>query len=110
MQAVHHEAVQLVRQFHTAPPQHQAHLATALVKFCSRQPQGREWQDAGGRAGVVAALVQAVKICDTALQINAVRALQVLISNHDDNRSAAAAAGAIPLLMTIMISLPETEL
>ena len=60
MRAVEREAMQLVRQFHAAPIRQQAHAATKLVEFCSRQPHGREWQDAGGRAGVVAALVSAI--------------------------------------------------
>ena len=51
------EAEQLVRQFHAAPPRRQAHVATTLLEFCNRQPRGSEWQDCGGRAGVVAALV-----------------------------------------------------
>ena len=96
MQAVEREAAQLVRQFHAAPPRQQARVATTLVEFCSRQPEGREWQDALGRAGVVAALVQAAKSSDAALQQQAVRALADLVSKNDDNQSAAAAAGAVP--------------
>jgi hypothetical protein len=49
MQAVERKATQLVRQFHAAPPRQQVHAATALVEFCNRQPEGREWQDAGCR-------------------------------------------------------------
>ena len=117
MQAVHREAVQLVRQFHAAPPRQQPQVATALVNFCSRYPQGREaeWQDAAGRAGVVVALVQAAKTSNAtlphlmqftkssiaALQQEAVHALGFLVNNHHDNQSAAAAARAVPHLMQL---------
>ena len=95
MQAVEREAAKLVRQFHAAPPRQQAHVATTLVEFCSMQPQGREWQDAGGRAGVVATLAHAAKSSDAALQQQAVAALGCHIYRHHDNQSAAAAAGAV---------------
>ena len=101
MHAVEREAAQLVRQFRTAPPQHQARLALALVEFCCRQPQERQWQDAGGRAGVVSVLVQALNLCDAALQQAAFMALGCLVDKHHDNQSTAAAAGAIPHLMQL---------
>jgi hypothetical protein len=104
MQAVEREAGRLVRKFHAAPPQQQADAAIALVEFCDRQPLGREWRDAGGRVGIVTAIVQAVKIGDANLQRNAVRALEDLMSDHFDNQSAAAAAGAIPLLIQLTTS------
>jgi len=106
MQAVELEAAQLVRQFHAAPSRQQAHVATTLVKFCSKQPQGRdphvrEWQDASGRAGVVAALAQAAKSSNAALQEQAVQALTRLVFNHYHNQSAAAAAGVVPRLLQL---------
>ena len=91
MQAVEREVAQLVRKFHAAPPRQQAHVATTLVKFCHRQPQGKEWQDVGGRAGVVAALAQAAKSSNTAIQGLAVYSLGRLVLKHHGNQSAAAA-------------------
>jgi hypothetical protein len=108
MQAVELEAAQLVRKFHAAPPRQRAHVATTLVKFCYRQLQGRqwqpqekEWQDVGGRAGVVAALAQAANSSNDALQGLAVYNLGRLVFNHHGNQSAAAAAGAVPHLMQL---------
>ncbi len=101
MQAVERSAAQLALQLHAAPPRHQVAVATALVKFCNRQPQGREWQDAAGRAAVVAAIVQAVKVGDAALQQEAIDALGRLVSDHHGNKSAAAAAGAVPHLFQL---------
>ena len=101
MQTVERDAAQLARQFHAAPPRQQAHLATVLVKFCNRQPQGREWQDAAGRAAVVAAIVQALKVSNAALQQEAIDALARLFSDHHGNKSAAAAAGAVPHLFQL---------
>jgi hypothetical protein len=101
MQAVELEAAQLVRQFHAAPPRQQAHVATTLLEFCSRQPYGKEWHDASGRAGVVAAVAEAAKSSDVTLQQQAVAALGRLVFDHHDNQSAAAAAGAVPHLMQL---------
>ena len=101
MHAVEREAAQLVRRFHAAPSRQQAHVARTLVEFCRSQPQEREWQDVGGRAGVVPALTQAAKSSDSAFQLNAVAALASLVSDHKCNQSAAAAAGAIPHLMQL---------
>ena len=101
MQAVEREAANLARQFHAAPPQQQALVATPLVKLWSRQPPGikwQEWQDAGGRAGVVAVLAQTAKSSNAALQQQAVIVLGRLVGFHHDNQSAAAAAGAVPHL------------
>ena len=116
MQAVDREAAQLVRQFLAVSPQQQAPAAKALVQFCHKkccgkerrdaggrvkQCDGKEWSDAGCRAGVVAALVQAAKIVDPALQTQAVSALACIMIDHNDNQSAAAAAGAIPLVLQL---------
>jgi len=101
MQAVEREAAQLVRQFHAAPFRQQAHVDKTLVEFCCRQPHGREWQDAGGRAGVVVALVQVLKMGDTSHHWNVLFELWQLMESHHHNQSAAAAAGAIPHLMQL---------
>ena len=104
MQTLEREAGQLVRQFHAAPPQKQTHAAIALVEFCNRQPRGREWRDACGRVGFVTAIALAVNIGDAPLQRNAIRALGDLMLDHRDNQSAAAAVGAMPLLLQLTTS------
>ena len=102
MQAVPGEVELLVRQMRdAASPQQQASAAHALVAFCAKQEYSKEWLDAGGRAGVPAALVQAAKIADAALQTDAVSALGNLLANHSANKDAAAAAGAIPLILQL---------
>ncbi len=75
--------------------------ARALVTFCSRQPFGGAWQDAGGKAGAPAALVQAAKLADAGLQKEAVRALGLLVVGHATNQSSAGAAGAVTLLVQL---------
>ena len=116
---------QLVRKVHVAPFRQKMHMASTLAEFCSSQPQEKGWKDACGRAGVVAALVQAVKICSADLKqedliklarhadqfaalqeevrmaSNVILALAGLVDSHHDNQSAAAAAGAIHHLMQL---------
>ena len=104
MQAVQREAELLVGQLRAAAsPQQQASAARALVAFCEKQQYGKEWSDAGGRAGVPAALVQAAKIVDAALQRQAVKTLGSLVDcvYAPENQSAAGAAGAIALVMQL---------
>ncbi len=101
MQEVEREAAQLVQQFLAATPQQQAHAAATLVKFCIRQPDGIEWQDAGGRTGIVAAVVHAAKSINATLHVTYVSALGCLIFNHHENQTAAGAAGALPHLMQL---------
>jgi hypothetical protein len=62
---------------------------------------GDEWQDAGGKAGAPAALVQASKLADAGLQQEAVWAFGFLVSSHAENQSAAGAACAVALLMQL---------
>ena len=98
MQAVKLQAQSLVAQLRAADSDHQqATAARALVDFCSTQKYSKEWQDAGGEAGVPAALVQAAKLVDIALQTKALTTLGEFVAGHSANRSAAAAAGAIPV-------------
>jgi len=59
---------QLVWQLLAAYLQQQAPAARALVQFCVKQGSGQEWQDASCRAGALAALAQAARIADTAIQ------------------------------------------
>ena len=94
------EAGQLVEQLCTAAsPQQHASAARALVTFCGKQKSGKEWSDAGGRAGVpAAALVQAAMIADSAFQAKAVWALGRLVDDHQENQSTAGAAGAIAVV------------
>jgi hypothetical protein len=100
MQAVECKAELLVGQLRAAAsPQQQASVVRSLVAFCGEQKYGKEWSDAGGSAGVLEALVQAAKMDDAALQIEAVTALGILIFSHPENQSAAAAAGAIALIL-----------
>ena len=75
--------------------------ARALVTFCGKQPYGVAWKDAGCKAGVPAALVQAAKLVDTGLQEEAFRALGLLVTVHAENQSAAGAAGAVALLVQL---------
>lgn len=104
MQTVEQEAARLVRQFLDCAPQLSAPAARALVDFCHKQECGDQWQDAGGRAGVVGALLQAVRIDDGDLQKNAVSALGNLVILHNGNQSAAAAAGAVPQMTHLLLS------
>ena len=100
MQTVQREAEQLVSQLRdSAFPQPDA--ARLLVTLCGDQKLGKEWSDAGGRAGVPAALVHIAKIADAALQEESVVALGRLVSQHPENQSAAAAAGAIGVLLQL---------
>jgi hypothetical protein len=58
MTAAQHNAQSLVQQLRAAASaEKQAIAARALVDFCSSQPYSTEWQNAGEKAGVPAALV-----------------------------------------------------
>ena len=104
MQTVEQEAARFVRQFLDSAPELSAPAALALVDFCFKQECGDEWQEVGGRAGVVGALVQAAHIDDGDLQKKAVSALGNLVILHSGNQTAAAAAGAVPQMMQFLLS------
>jgi hypothetical protein len=66
-----------------------------LADFYSSQRVTIVLQNAARKAGVLNALVQAIKIEDAGIQKAVVRALSVLVYNHKDNQSAAEKAGAM---------------
>jgi hypothetical protein len=99
-----YEAHKLVRQFHYANFQQQASAATALIDFCLGKVGSDMWQDACGRAGVLAALLQSAKIDDSQIQKNAIIVLGDFVKNHEANQSAAGSSGAITVVQLLTTS------
>jgi hypothetical protein len=100
MLTLQREAEQLVSQLRDSAFLQPA-AARLLATLCQAQKFGKEWSNAGGRAGVAAALVQVAKIADAALQKTSVDALGYLVFQHHKNQSAAAAARAIDVLLQL---------
>jgi hypothetical protein len=87
MQEKELDAKQLVFRLFEAPPQQQEGPALALVSYCRVQPFEDEWQDVAGRIGFPVALVQAMRVLDNEMQIEAFEALACLVLNHEKNLS-----------------------
>jgi centrosomal protein CEP164 len=99
-----YEAHKLVREFNDANSQQQASAATALIDFCLGKVGSEMWQDACGRAGVLAALLQSAKIDDSQIQKNAIIVLGDFVENHEANQSAAGSSGAITVVQLLTTS------
>lgn len=96
------KAEKLVRQLYDASHQQQASTACALIDYCLSHEGGEVWQDACGRVGVPAALLQAAKMGDSQIQRNAFAILGRLVYHHEANQSAAGSSGAIADVLQLM--------